>query len=100
MSRELHVSTEHNHLWIHASRLAGKSSPVDIRLSIDGHDVTQREVPIDEQLDDPPSAIVDLSPYIGRTVNIELSFRRRGEPASFELLGAGLGGPPQPKVGQ
>jgi hypothetical protein len=100
MSRELNVNNEHHHLWIYASRVAGRSSPVDMRISIAGHEVARREIPIDEQLDEPPRIIVDLSPHIGRTVRVEITFRRRGESTSFELIGAGLGGPPKPAVGQ
>jgi len=100
MSRELHITREHNHLWIFASRLAGHSSPIEMRLVVDGHSVAQRPIPLDEQLDDPPPTIVDFSRYIGQTVNVEMVFRRRGEPSSFELLVAGPGGPPKPAAGE
>lgn len=94
ISRELNPANEHHHLSIYVSRIAGRSSPIDMRLSIEGHEVARREVPIDEQLDEPARIIVDLSAYIGRTVRLEISFRRRGESAAFELLGAALSGPP------
>jgi hypothetical protein len=100
MSRELHITGDQSHFWIYASRLAGKSSPIDMRCSIDGYEMARREVPIDEQLDIPLATIVDLSPYAGRAIRIEIVFRRRGEPASFELLGAGLGSPPKSAAGQ
>jgi len=38
-----------------------------------------RTVPVDEQLDKPPPAMIaDLSAYDGRTANVELEFRSRG----------------------
>jgi hypothetical protein len=95
MTRSLMAKGEQTHLVIRASRLAGKSAPIEMRLLIDGDSHARRSVPIDEQLDDPPAMIFDLSPFAGQTINVQLEFRSRGESASLELLGAELECPPR-----
>jgi hypothetical protein len=90
ITRTLSVTGERNHLVIRASRLAGKSSPIEMRLLLDGRPQASRSVPIDEQVDDPPPIVVDLSTLAGRTTNVELEFRSSGRPASFEIQSVAL----------
>jgi hypothetical protein len=94
LSQELQISRERSRLLIRASRLLGKSSPVDLQIRINERSVAKVEVPIAEDTAEPVPIIVDLAEFSGTRVNLGLEFRGRGRQAMFEFLGANLHGQP------
>jgi hypothetical protein len=95
VARSVAITAERSHLVVHASRLAGKSAPVEVRLLVDGRQQATRNIPIDEQLEENIAMVADLSAFAGRTAQIELEFRSRGREAWFELRSIDLQGPPR-----
>jgi NPCBM/NEW2 domain-containing protein len=94
MSQKLLIAAERSRLVVHATRLAGKSAAIEMRLIVAGQQQAVRSIPIDAQLGDDVALVADLSAYAGRSAPIELEFRSRGQEASFEIRSIVLEPPP------